>query len=92
MMIISDGKLVVNRVKENAPDVLLLDEDMSPDVSVLKSIREDRGLDRLKVVMLFHGNQHNAIGKSLDLGIDRYVIKTETDARELVDIINKILH
>lgn len=93
-----DGELAVNRMKNNSMDLIIIDAAL-PKIdgfSVLKILREDMGLKELKVVMLSNFNQEDdsqagTPKKIFELGVDKYFVKAENTAEEIVNEIKRIL-
>ena len=91
--IASDGDIIINRIKSNTPDLLVLDASL-PKIdgfSVLKKIREDAGLRELKVIMLLNFNQEQEINSGLNLGAIKCFSKAENTAEEIAEEIKTIL-
>jgi len=96
-----DGEIIVNRIKDINPDLLILDADLPggpatqtgypSGFSVLKKLREDMGLKGLKVIMLSNFNQEKEVAESLELGVVKCLSKAENTTEEIIEEIKKIL-
>ena len=84
-----DGYL---KIKENAPQLVLLDW-MLPNISgidMLKKIRNDKSLSDIPVIMLTAKNMESDKIEGLELGADDYIMKP-FDAKELVARVKAVL-
>ena len=89
----SDGKIALNKIKKSKPDLLILDV-ILPKVNgweLLETIRQDRHLKKLKVVILSNLGQKEEVEKGFNLGAIKYFIKAEYTPSEVVEEIKKIL-
>lgn len=72
-----DGLEALRKVKENQPDIMILDV-MMPDmdgIAVCKTLREDATTANMPIIM-FSGKTHlNAIEEGLGAGANRYLAK-----------------
>jgi two-component system response regulator VicR len=89
-----DSQTAINSIKNASPDLLILDDNIPKidSFSVLKSIREDMGDKKLKVVMLLNFDQKEKINDNLEFGVIKHFIKSENTAEEIVDEIKRILN
>ncbi len=89
-----NGQRTLNMLAANKYDLLLLDIIM-PDmdgISVLAQIKNDpEKYGNLRVVMLTNIGGDLAIEKALSLGANGYMLKSETEPQDLIEIINKYL-
>lgn len=90
---VSEGNLAVDKVKEEAPDLVLLDI-MLPGrngLEILQDIREQEETQDVKVIMLTNfGNEEN-VSAALELGAVDYIMKYKIVPSELVDKISSVL-
>lgn len=85
----SNGLDAVRKVREEMPDLVVLDVEM-PQLDGFETLRELRRVSPVPVIMLtVRGDEDDRI-KGLDLGADDYVTKPFS-ARELVSRINAVL-
>ena len=72
-----DGLEALRKVKENQPDIMILDV-MMPDmdgIAVCKTLRQDAETANMPIIM-FSGKTHlNAIEEGLEAGANRYLAK-----------------
>ena len=85
----SNGLDAVRKIREEMPDLVVLDVEM-PQLDGFETLREIRRASSVPVIMLtVRGEEPDRI-KGLDLGADDYVTKPFS-ARELVSRINAVL-
>jgi diguanylate cyclase (GGDEF)-like protein/PAS domain S-box-containing protein len=94
-VVLADGaRELMQRVKEGAVDVVLLDIEM-PEISgleALKTLRESYSQIELPVIMVTAKNQSEDIVKALDLGANDYVTKPIDFAVTLARIGTQLSH
>lgn len=86
-----DGEAGMKVVKENMPDIILLDIVM-PKVGgfeVLTQLSQDQVLAKIPVIIISNSGQPVEIDKALALGAKDYLVKAEFDPQEVVDKIKK---
>jgi DNA-binding response OmpR family regulator len=86
-----DGEEALRAVSEFRPDVMLLDI-MLPlrnGFEVCQTVRENRALDNVKIVMLTAKGRDTEIAKGLAVGADAYITKPFS-TRELLDTIKRL--
>ncbi len=85
-----DGEECLNKLEENVPDVLLLDINMSKmnGIEVLEEIKKRK--INVKVLMLTVHNEVEYLLKSVDMGVDGYIMK-DSESTELKRAINTVL-
>ncbi|OAB79012.1 response regulator transcription factor [Cochleicola gelatinilyticus] len=92
VFIARDGSEALEILKEQTPDIVLLDI-MMPNVDgyqTLKHINNTSGLEASKVVFLTAKNKASDIEKGLKLGADKYVTKPFS-VKKLVSEIMELL-
>lgn len=90
--VVEDGERVLPSLKENAPDLLVLDI-VLPNVDgweILKSIQNENSLKKLKIVVLSNLGQKAEVEKGLKLGATKYLVKAHYTPSEVVAEIKKI--
>ena len=89
-----DGKEALKKIKEDIPDLLLLDI-VLPNFNgweILRKIERDDELKALKVVILSNLGEKQEIEKGLKLGAARYLVKAHYTPSEVVEEVKKILN
>ena len=89
----SDGAEGLRRMKEQSPDILLLDI-VLPHVDgweILKAMGQDEKLRTIKVVVLSNLGQKGDVEKGFGLGVARYLVKAHHNPSEVVEEIEDIL-
>jgi two-component system KDP operon response regulator KdpE len=85
----SDGLEAIRKVREEIPDLVVLDVEM-PRLDGFETLAEIRRASPVPVIMLTVRSEEDERIKGLDLGADDYVTKPFS-ARELVSRINAVL-
>jgi len=91
--VIEEGEQVLPTLKEDRPDVLVLDIVLShvDGWEILKMIRQDKTLKGLKIVVLSNLGQKSEIEKGLRLGAAKYLVKAQHTPSEIVKEIKTVL-
>lgn len=90
--IATDGEEGLNRIRELRPDLVLLDV-MMPKIdgfNVCRTVRDDRDLDGIRIIMLTAKGRVSEVTKGLSLGADAYVTKPFSTS-ELVSKVKALL-
>ena len=88
-----NGTTVVESVKKNKPDIVLLDIVM-PELdgyAVLRELKTRKDLKFTPVLVFSNLAQEEEIEKGLKLGADKYFIKSEYTPSQLVEEVEKML-
>ncbi len=88
-----DGADGVRRIKDEKPDLLLLDI-MLPGkggFEVLEELRKDEATKNLPVIIISNSGQPVEIERGIKLGVRDYLIKAEFDPAEVIEKIEKVL-
>lgn len=88
-----DGGKAFQIVKEKKPSLILLDV-VLPQMegwTILKRIKEDSEMDGMKIIILSNLGQRSEVEKGLQLGADRYLIKSQYTPSEVVAEVKKLL-
>lgn len=89
----TDGNQAIRRLSQDKPEILLLDI-VLPKVDgweILKSIKQSKDLQDLKVIVLSNLGQKADIDKAIALGATRYLIKAHYTPSEVVEEVKKII-
>ncbi len=92
VFIARDGQEALDIVKNNFPDVIILDI-MMPMVdgfATLEQIRKDENLNHTKVIFLSAKNKESDIEKGLALGADAYMTKPFS-IKKVVEKVEELL-
>lgn len=84
-----NGEKVMEILKSNKPDVLLLDRNMPvmDGIKVIKQIQEE-GIE-IKIIMLTIENQRQTIHEAINIGVDGYVLK-DSAGEEIIEAIKTV--
>jgi len=91
--VVDNGEKVVAKVKEIKPDLIMLDI-VLPNVDgweILKTIKSDPKLKKIKVVVLSNLGQKEEVEKGKKLGANKYLIKAHYTPSQTVEEIKKVL-
>ena len=93
LKVVNDGKNAVTVIKQDKPDILLLDI-VLPGIGgwqILRELKKDGLLKKMKVIVLSNLGQQEEVAKGLEMGAARYLIKAQFTPAEVVDEIKKII-
>lgn len=87
----SDGEKGLKMIKENPPDLILLDIILPKmdGFEVLKAIKADKKLKNIPVILLTNLSQKDEVKKGLELGANDYLIKAHFMPSEVVKKIKQ---
>lgn len=90
----SSGKNVVLRIKEEKPDIILLDVimPMIDGFEILRSLQKENLDPKPKIIFLTNFGQKEDVERGLQLGADDYIIKAHFTPREVVEKIKSLLN
>ena len=86
-----DGEIGLRLAKEKEPDLILLDL-MLPKMDgfeILKMLKASEATKTIPVIVLTNSEQMVDIQKAIDLGARTYLVKSNYDLKEVVDMIKK---
>lgn len=89
VLMAKDGEEGLRVIRENRPDIILLDIEMPvlDGVGVLKALKEDAELSRIPVVILSNIDSDSMFQEVSALGgVKYYLVKSLTDPQKVVDI------
>ena len=86
---VSDGSLAVQAIKDQMPDLVLLDLVLPGrnGLDILREIRSQQDFENLKVVILTNYGGEENVSTALELGATDYVMKYKIVPSELADKI-----
>lgn len=88
-----DGQEGLEKIKENAPDLILLDI-LMPRVDgfeVLENLNKNSELAKIPVIIISNSGQPVEIERAMSLGVKDYLIKAEFDPEEVVAKVKNVL-
>lgn len=88
-----DGEKGLKMIKEKNPDLILLDI-ILPKIDgfeILKTIKADRALKNIPVILLTNLSQKDEVKRGLELGADDYLIKAHFMPSEVVKKIKQLI-
>lgn len=89
----TDGSKVLNAVKEQKPELLILDI-VLPEMDgweILKELGKDPQFSTLKVMVFSNLGQKAEVEKGIKLGAVKYLIKADYTPSEVVEEVKKLL-
>jgi len=93
VVLASDGEKGLKLIKEKKPQLILLDI-ILPKIDgfeILKTIKADKALKNIPVILLTNLSQKDEVKKGLDLGAQDYLIKAHFMPSEVVKKIKEVL-
>ncbi len=93
LTIATDGKDAFAKIKEEKPDLVLLDIVLPKldGMEILKKVKNDPSLGEVKIVVLSNLSQNYEISKALELGATSYLIKSHYSPSEVIREITNLL-
>ena len=91
--VVSEGDKVLEKVRKQKPDLLLLDI-VLPTMNgweILRAIRQSEDLKDLPVIILSNLYQKEEVEKGMKFGVLKYLIKAHFTPSEVVDEVKKVL-
>lgn len=89
----TNGEAVIDLVRKEKPDVLILDILMPKlnGLDALQKLRSYRGFKHLPVIVLSNLSQEEDLRRADELGVIKYFIKATVDLSEVVECIRRLL-
>lgn len=87
------GELALEKIKQNCPDVLLLDL-ILPGIDgweVLKNLRQDPRTKELKVMVISNLNQKENADNISNLGVIKYLLKIQTSPEDIASAVKEVI-
>jgi DNA-binding response OmpR family regulator len=91
--VVSDGDQVMVHLRDNTPDLILLDLIMpvKDGFDTLKEIRVQSKFKKLPIIVASNLGQGEDVKKATELGATDYIVKSDLSLQELADKINSYL-
>lgn len=88
-----DGEDALKKIREAAPDILLLDIVMPgmDGIEVLKKIKDEKIGGGMTIIILSNQSQQSDIDKATALGVDGYIIKASSTPSEVLVKVKDII-
>jgi len=88
-----DGQEGLEKIKEDKPDLILLDIVMPKmgGFEVMEALNKDGELKRIPIIIISNSGQPVELGRAKELGVKDWLIKTDFDPQEVVDKVKKQL-
>ena len=89
----TDGKMALEKIASNEPDILLLDVVMPrmDGFDVIKKIQENKTSHKFKILFLTNFGQKEDVDRGMQLGADGYIIKAHFTPSEVVAKVKEVL-
>lgn len=86
-----NGEEGIKKLKENKPDLILLDIVMpkKDGFDVMEEVQKDDNLKDLPIIVVSNSGQPVDINRAQELGAVDWIVKTEFDPQEVVDMVEK---
>jgi len=88
-----DGEEALEKLKKNKPVLIILDI-VLPNMDgwqVLKQIKNIQGAEKIKILVLSNLGQKEEVEKGLELGADKYLIKSNFTPSNVVKELKELL-
>jgi DNA-binding response OmpR family regulator len=88
-----DGKEAIEKLEKYIPDLVLLDLilPIEDGYSVLERMKKDEKLKNVPVMIVTNLSKSEAYDRTMELGADDYLVKSEMTQDDLADKINALL-
>ncbi len=86
-----EGEEGLRKIKEQKPDLVLLDIVMPKmdGFTVMEEIRKDEEISDIPIIIVSNSGQPVEIDRAQDLGVKDWIIKTNFDPMEVVEMVNR---
>ena len=92
--VVNDGREAVTVIKQDKPDILLLDI-VLPGIGgwqILRKLKKGGLFKKMKVIVLSNLGQQEEVSKGLEMGAVKYLIKAQFTPAEVAEEIKKIIN
>lgn len=93
LLLAKNGEEALEKIENNKPSLVILDI-VLPNMDgwqVLKQIKNIRGVEKMKILVLSNLGQKEEVEKGLKLGADKYLIKSDFTPSQVVKQLNKLI-
>lgn len=89
----SDGEEGFRLASSEIPDMILLDLILpkKDGFSVLKELRENSATQKIPVIVLSNLGEVEDVGRVMELGANRYLVKTDYKLPEVIEKVKEVL-
>ncbi|MFP4022454.1 MAG: PleD family two-component system response regulator [Candidatus Paceibacterota bacterium] len=86
-----DGEEGLNKIRAEKPDLILLDIIMpkKDGFEVMEELQEDEELRSIPVIIVSNSGQPVELERAKRLGVKDWIVKTEFDPQEVVDMVSR---
>ncbi len=86
-----DGEEGLGKIKEQKPDLVLLDIVMPKmdGFTVMEEVRKDETVSNTPIIIVSNSGQPVELDRAQQLGVKDWIIKTEFDPMEVVDMVDR---
>jgi len=93
VLIAQDGEKALDMIRKHKPSLILL-EIILPKINgwdIIKKVKKNKILSKIPIIVFSNLSDQEDIKKTFDLGVDEYLIKSQTMPSETINKIIKIL-
>ena len=92
--IIKHGGGVLEKIKANEPNLVLLDIEMTNvnGFELLRSMNQNADLKEIPVIIITNSGEPDQLKKAQELGVADWIIKTEFDPQEAINKVEQKLN
>ena len=91
--IAENGQLGLDKMKQNPPDLLILDIMMPKmgGIEVIDAMKQDTNLEKIPIIVLSNLSESPDIEKAKKRGIKEYLVKSDLDPEDVSKAVKKYL-
>ena len=91
--IAENGQLGLDKMKQNPPDLLILDIMMPKmgGIEVIDAMKADQALEKIPIIVLSNLSESPDIEKAKKRGIKEYLVKSDLDPEDVSETVKKYL-
>ena len=91
--IAENGQLGLDKMKQNPPDLLILDIMMPKmgGIEVIDAMKQDTNLEKIPIIVLSNLSESADIEKAKKRGIKEYLVKSDLDPEDVSKAVKKYL-